>query len=70
MLALSESERCVSDLAHFMSMSEPAVSHHLRILRHLRLVRFRKAGKMTFYRLDDDHVSGIILQATDHIKER
>src|SRR4029453_250365 len=52
--ALSRAELCVCDIAAVLSISESAVSHQLRLLRSLRLVRSRRAGRMVFYALDDD----------------
>lgn len=67
---LGQKELCVCDLAAVMEMSMPAVSHHLRLLRALRLVETRKDGKMVYYRLDDDHVVGLIELARIHYIER
>lgn len=63
---LSEQELCVCDLAYLLEMSLPAVSHHLRLLRIMRLVRPRRRGKQMFYSLDDDHVVSLILTAQKH----
>lgn len=68
-LALSKEELCVCDVAHLMSISVATASHHLRLLRNMRLVRYRKAGKMVFYSLDDHHVVTLIDQAMAHVKE-
>lgn len=67
--ALLETEMCVCDLATLMGMSQSAVSHQLRILRQNRLVSSRRAGKNTYYRLDDDHISSIVGTALQHIRE-
>src|SRR6266545_469216 len=56
LLALAEQELCVCDLASLSGMSTSAISHQLRILRHLNLVRCRKEGKMAFYSLEDEHI--------------
>lgn len=66
---LSERELCVCDLALILEMSLPAVSHHLRLLKMMRLVAFRKDGKQVFYRLDDHHVVELISVAGDHFRE-
>jgi ArsR family transcriptional regulator, lead/cadmium/zinc/bismuth-responsive transcriptional repressor len=63
---LSQQELCVCDLAHLMEMSLPAVSHHLRLLKMMRLVRTRRDGKQVFYALDDDHVLTLIRVAQEH----
>ncbi|MHB9059323.1 MAG: ArsR/SmtB family transcription factor [Bacillota bacterium] len=64
--ALSREELCVHDLAALLGMSVSAVSHHLRSLRQMRLVKNRRDGKRVFYSLDDDHVAGLIRQSLDH----
>lgn len=63
---LARQELCVCDLAHLLDMTLPAVSHHLRLLRTMRLVRSRRAGKQVFYTLDDDHVLSLIEVAREH----
>lgn len=69
LLTLAQDERCVRDLAALVGQSTPAVSHHLRLLRWLRLVRSRKAGKHVYYQLADDHVVTILNQGMRHIEE-
>jgi DNA-binding transcriptional ArsR family regulator len=59
-------ELCVCDLAHITGLSLPTVSHHLRRLRDLGLVRFRREGKMVFYRLVDERVRQLLAQAAQH----
>ena len=66
--ALSAGELCVCDLAATLGMSQSAISHQLRWLRQLRLVRYRKAGRMVYYALDDEHVSVIFAQGMDHVR--
>ena len=68
--ALSSSELCVCDLARLLALSESAVSHQLRLLRGVRLVRPRRAGRMVFYRLDDQHIVGLFRQGLEHVEER
>jgi len=63
---LSAQELCVCDLAYLLDMSPPAVSHHLRLLKVMRLVRHRRAGKQVFYALDDEHVLSLIRVAQEH----
>jgi ArsR family transcriptional regulator, lead/cadmium/zinc/bismuth-responsive transcriptional repressor len=67
---LSKQELCVCDLAFLLATTLPAVSHHLRLLKALRLVASRRDGKMVFYRLDDDHVLALIEQAREHYIDR
>jgi len=59
--ALSHAELCVGDLAAVLEMSESAVSHQLRLLRGLRVVRARREGKQVFYAMDDEHVTRLLL---------
>ena len=66
---LSIKELCVCDLAEVMEMSMPAISHHLRLLKALRLVKYRKAGKQVYYSLADDHIVGLINRAQEHFEE-
>jgi len=69
LIALSSRELCVCDLSAVCAMSESAVSHQLRILRNLKMVRKRRDGKVAFYRLDDHHVETVIRQSMDHVQE-
>ena len=66
--ALSAGELCVCDLAAALGMSQSAISHQLRLLRQLRLVRRRKAGQMAYYTLDDEHVSALFQEGMDHVR--
>lgn len=67
--ALSQDELCVCDIAQVMAMSVQAVSHHLRLLRTLRLVKHRRDGKVIYYLLDDEHVARLILEGLAHVEE-
>lgn len=69
-IALAGEELCVCDVAHIIGCSVPTASHHLRLLRDLGLVKHRRAGKLVFYSLDDDHVVQLIAAAREHRKER
>ena len=68
--ALALEELCVCDIAAAVGMSQSAVSHSLRALRQLRLVRSRKDGKTTYYRLDDDHISRLLADGFEHVEEQ
>jgi len=68
--ALAPGELCVCDLAQVLEVSESAVSHQLRLLRGMRLVRPRRAGRQMFYRLDDQHIISLFQQALRHVEER
>ena len=65
---LLEGEMNVGDIATQLSMTESAVSHQLRGLRQLRLVRARKNGRQVYYTLDDDHVAKLYRLGLDHIE--
>ena len=67
--ALAAAELCVCDLATLLGLSESAISHQLRLLRSLRLVRARRDGRMVFYRLDDDHIVRLLAQGREHVEE-
>src|SRR5262245_47162804 len=68
--ALSRSELCVCDIARLLSLSESAVSHQLRLLRGMRLVRRRREGRIMVYTLDDQHIVRLFEQALEHGEER
>jgi ArsR family transcriptional regulator len=65
---LIEGQMSVSALAEGLKMSESAVSHQLRGLRQMRLVRARKDGRQVFYTLDDDHVAKLFSMGLDHVE--
>lgn len=64
-----EDELCVCDVANVIGSSEAMASHHLRTLKELGLVKYRKEGKMAFYSLDDDHVRQLVQVASIHSQE-
>lgn len=68
--ALSQEELCVCDLSAVLEMTQSAVSHQLRALRNLRLVKYRKEGKMVFYSLDDEHIINLFAQGLAHIRHQ
>jgi ArsR family transcriptional regulator, lead/cadmium/zinc/bismuth-responsive transcriptional repressor len=68
--AISRSELCVCDIARLVGMSESAVSHQLRLLRGMRLVRPRRDGRLVFYALDDQHIVRLFEQGLEHVEER
>jgi len=68
-LALSHAELCVQDIAGLLNITESAISHQLRNLKTLRLVKQRRDGKMAYYSLDDEHIEDLIRVATRHISE-
>ncbi|HZD11777.1 MAG TPA: metalloregulator ArsR/SmtB family transcription factor [Candidatus Binatia bacterium] len=66
--ALGQGEMNVSELATRVDLSHSAVSHHLRHLRQMRLVRTRKDGRYVFYALDDEHVRDLFACGLEHVK--
>ena len=65
---LLDHEMSVGDIAAQLAMTESAVSHQLRGLRQMRLVRSRKDGRQVFYALDDDHVEKLYLLGLEHVE--
>ena len=68
-LALARQELCVGDIAALLSLTDSAVSHQLRIMKTMRLVKYRKEGKMTYYMLDDEHIEDLIRLGVRHVSE-
>ena len=66
---LFEAEVCVCDLASALNMNQSAISHQLKILKQIKLVKARREGKSVFYSLADDHVRTIIAKGQEHIEE-
>ena len=69
-LLFQHGELCVSDIVKKVHVSRTAVSHQLRTLKDNRIVSFRKEGQMNYYRLDDEHVEGIINLTMIHLKHQ
>ena len=67
--ALLGSEMCVCDLWQSLGLTQSAVSHQLRILKQMRLVKYRKEGKTVYYSLTDGHIQSILNQGFEHIME-
>ncbi len=68
-MALATQEMCVCDIAAFLDITESAVSHQLRYLRTMGLVKNRREGTALYYRLTDNHVSELIETGLQHIRE-
>ena len=66
--ALENSELCVGDLAAVLGMTQSAVSHQLRSLRDLRLVKARRTGREIIYTLDDEHIRQLFQLGLHHIQ--
>lgn len=69
LFALSKAELCVCDLSQLLGVSNSAVSHQLRLLRNMKLVKFRKEGKMAYYTLDDAHIETLFTEGLRHVEE-
>jgi len=68
--ALSHEELCVCDIANLLGATKSAVSHQLRILRNMKLVKYRKDGKMAFYSIDDDHIKNLFDECLRYVEEK
>ncbi|TFE24962.1 ArsR family transcriptional regulator [Cohnella luojiensis] len=66
--ALLINELCVHDLTVLLEMGQSAISHQLRYLRNLRIVKRRKSGKTVYYSLDDMHIEQIFVLTLQHLK--
>lgn len=66
---LLRAEVCVCDLAEILGMTQSAISHQLRILKQMKLVKNRREGKTVYYSLADGHIQTIISQGMEHIAE-
>ncbi|MBO4983981.1 MAG: helix-turn-helix transcriptional regulator [Clostridia bacterium] len=69
LVALTQSEMCVSEISEFLSITQSAVSHQLRILKSSNLVKTRRDGKNIVYSLTDNHVRTIIDCGMEHVTE-
>ena len=67
--ALLQEELCVCDLSTLIGTSQSAISHQLRVLRNMDLVKYRKDGRIAYYSLDDDHISSILTAGLKHVEE-
>ena len=68
LILLSQKECSVNEIANRLSLSQSTVSHQLRFLKQLRLVKFRREGTTIYYSPDDEHVLSILKQTIDHAK--
>ncbi len=65
-----EAELCVHDIAVITGTTNSAISHQLRTLRNMKLVKYKKAGKTTFYSLDDIHINNLFAEGLRHVEEK
>ena len=66
-LLLVNAELCVTDIAEAVGVSQSGVSHQLRILKQMHLIKFRRDGKNIWYSLADDHVRIILQMGLEHV---
>lgn len=69
LFVLLQAEMCVCDLAETLGMTQSAISHQLRVLKQMKLVKNRREGKTVYYSLADGHIQTIISQGMEHILE-
>ncbi|MPM11719.1 Transcriptional repressor SmtB [bioreactor metagenome] len=68
--ALILSEMCVCDISALLNMNQPAISHHLKVLRQTQLIKYRRDGKIVYYSLDDEHIAPLFKQGHAHVLEK
>lgn len=68
--ALMPGELCVCDMAELLQISQPAVSHHLKLLKGARLIKYRREGKRILYSIDDEHIRELFTLGKLHAEER
>ncbi|MFN8459534.1 MAG: metalloregulator ArsR/SmtB family transcription factor [Anaerolineae bacterium] len=67
---LLNTELCVCDLAATLGMTQSAISHQLRLMRTMRLVKNRKEGRMVYYTLDDEHIRDLFQRGLEHVEHK
>lgn len=67
--ALSHGELCVTDIAELLVVSPSAISHHLRTLRNLHLVKVRRDHRTLYYSLDDHHIEHLLEEGIEHVED-
>ena len=68
-LLLVQQEMCVTDIAEAVGVTQSGVSHQLRLLKQMHLIKFRREGKNILYSLADDHVRTILEMGLEHVME-
>ncbi|MGE7692448.1 ArsR/SmtB family transcription factor [Lysinibacillus sp. NPDC097214] len=63
---LCTDEHSVNDIAEILDLGQSTVSHQLRFLKNLRLVKYRREGTTLYYSKDDDHIMNLLMQAIEH----
>ena len=67
-LLLTQEEMCVTDIAERTAVSQSAISHQLRLLKQMHLIKSRREGKNMHYSLADDHVRTILQMGLEHVQ--
>jgi ArsR family transcriptional regulator len=65
-----ENELCVRDIATIIGTTNSAISHQLRTLRNMKLVKYNKVGKITYYSLDDIHINNLFAEGLRHVEDK
>lgn len=65
---LLDNPSSVNKISESLSLIQPSVSHHLRILKDRKIVKSEKSGKNVIYSIDDDHIAGIIKMGISHME--
>jgi len=65
-----EKELCVHDIAAIIGTTNSAISHQLRMLRNMKLVKYTKVGKVAYYSLDDKHINNLFAEGLRHVEEK
>jgi len=65
-----EKELCVNDITAIVGTTESAISHQLRTLRNMKLVKYNKVGKIAYYSLDDHHINNLFDEGIRHVEEK
>jgi DNA-binding transcriptional ArsR family regulator len=68
-LQLREADRCVHELVDALDVAQPLISQHLRVLKTAGVVQGERRGREVVYRLADDHLAHIVVDAVDHVQE-
>ncbi|MBK1786571.1 ArsR/SmtB family transcription factor [Prauserella cavernicola] len=68
-LQLREADRCVHELVDVLDVAQPLISQHLRVLKAAGVVHGERRGREVVYRLVDDHLAHIVIDAVAHVQE-
>ncbi len=68
-LLQAREELCVTDISEAVELSQSAISHQLRLLKQMHLIKFRREGKNLLYSLADEHVKTILQMGLEHVLE-